>query len=243
MRKKKNTVLIVDDQGQTYKLLSIILDKNDFEIVGCESAKRAVSVCISIRPDIVLLDLDMPGINGCALTKSIREWLHSPIIIISERSNDIDIIGGLTAGADDYVIKPFNTDVLCARIMTALRKSVVQETGESELSNGPLRMDLVRHEVFIDERLVALTPKEYKLFRYFMIHCGKMLGHRQILNEVWGPAHVDDTQYLRVFVGQIREKIEKDPANPSIITTEPGVGYRMESIHTVPPPLQHEIQF
>ena len=211
MYKKKNTVLLVDDQGQTFKLLDIILDKKDFEIVGCESAKRAVGFCVSIKPDIVLIDFDMPGINGCAVIKAIREWSQVPLIIISARSSDIDIVAGLTAGADDYVIKPFNVDVLRARIMAALRKSAVRENGEPELSNGPLRMDLVRHEVFVDQKLIAFTPKEYTLFRYFMTNCGKMLGHREILNEVWGAAHVGDTQYLRVFVGQIREKIEKTP--------------------------------
>ncbi|MDP2206799.1 MAG: response regulator transcription factor, partial [Alphaproteobacteria bacterium] len=131
-------------------------------------------------------------------------------------------------GADDYVTKPFNSSVLEARINACLRKGAIQETGEPSLVNGLLRMDLVRHQVYLDETLIALTPKEYNLLRYLMIHRGKMLTQKQILTEVWGPAHSDDSQYLRVFIGQIRAKIEKDPANPVVITTEPGVGYRME---------------
>jgi two-component system KDP operon response regulator KdpE len=112
--------------------------------------------------------------------------------------------------------------------------AAIKETGEPELVNGPLRMDLVRHEVFLNDELIAFTPKEYNLLRYFMIHCGKMLSHREILKEVWGDAHADDTQYLRVFIGQIREKIEKDPSVPVLIMTEPGIGYRMEVAEIVP---------
>lgn len=243
MHKKKNTVLIVDDQGQTLRLLEIILDKKDFEVVGCALARRVVGLCASIRPDIVLLDSDMPGINGCAVIKSIREWSQVPIIVISARGLADDIVECLSVGADDYVIKPFNVDVLRARIISALRKSAVREAGEPELCNGPLRMDLVRHEVFVDERLVPFTPKEYALFRHFMIHCGKMLCHRDILHEVWGAAHVHDTQYLRVFVGQIREKIEKDPARPEIIKTAAGVGYKMESLQDASSAVQREMPF
>jgi two-component system KDP operon response regulator KdpE len=135
----------------------------------------------------------------------------------------------LTLGADDYVVKPFNFDLLLARMGAHLRKSAVRDAGEPELTNGELRMDLVRHEVFLRGEKVSFTPKEYALLRYFMVNRGKMLTHKDILREVWGKAHAEDTQYLRTFIGQIRDKIEKDPANPSIILTEPGIGYRMET--------------
>lgn len=213
---------------QTYKILDIVLDKNEFEVVECLSGAQAVRLCVSISPDIILIDFDMPDMTGKEIVSSIREWSQTPVIIVSSRKADEDIIHGLNFGADDYVIKPFNTDVLRARINASLRKSAVHEAGEPVLSNGPLRIDLVRHEVFLDKKLLAFTPKEYKLLKYMIINCGKMLGHRDILKEVWGPGHADDIQYLRVFIGQIREKIEVDPANPSIIKTELGIGYRME---------------
>lgn len=226
--KKKNSILVVDSEPQTYKILGIVLDNKDFDIIECHSGKQALQLCLSTKPDIIILDLDLGDVSSIDVIASIREWSQVPIIILSVNQTNDDIIKGLNAGADDYVIKPFNADVLEARINASLRKSAVQETGEPALCNGPLRMDLVRHEVFLDDKLIPLTPKEYNLLRYLIVHCGKMLGHKQILDEVWGPAHSDDTQYLRVFIGQIREKIEADPANPLIITTELGIGYRME---------------
>ena len=243
MCKKKNTILIVDAHGQTCKLLEVVLEDRDFRIVACACVKRAVGLCVSVKPDMVLLDFDVPGVRQTTLIRAIREWSQIPIIVISVRNGDADIVDMLMAGADDYVVKPYSVEVLRARIIAALRKAAVAETGEPELSNGPLRMDLVRHEVFVDGKPVALTPKEYALFRYFMANCGKMLGHREILNEVWGAAHVDNTQYLRVFVGQIRVKIEKDPAHPQIIKTEPGVGYRMEALPDGQAPHQQEMPF
>jgi two-component system KDP operon response regulator KdpE len=234
MHKKKNTVLVVDQDTQTFKILDLILDKSDFEVVACPSGKQAIQLCVSIKPDIMLLNLDLPDMKSEDIITAIREWSSLPVIIVSARMSNEEVIKGLEMGADDYVIKPFNADVLRARINASLRKSAIHETGESELSNGPLRMDLVRHQVFLDGELIAFTPKEYNLLRFFIIHCGKMLGHREILREVWGTAHSDDTQYLRVFIGQIREKIEKNPALPAIITTELGIGYRMEFLNDLP---------
>jgi two-component system KDP operon response regulator KdpE len=172
--------------------------------------------------------------NGVELIASVREWSQVPIIILTARAANEDVVQALNLGADDYVTKPFNIAVLQARINACLRKSAVQQTGEPQLVNGPLRMDLVQHQVYLDNLLISFTPKEYNLLRYFMLHCGKMLTHKQILNEVWGSAHGDDAQYLRVFVGQIREKIEINPAIPVMITTELGVGYRMEIAELVP---------
>jgi two-component system KDP operon response regulator KdpE len=235
MHKKKNIVLVVDQEPQTYKILDIILDKSDFEAVECTTGRQAIQLCVSIRPDIMILNLDLPDMTSEDIIKAVREWSQMPVIIVSARKTNEDVVKGLEMGADDYVIKPFNADVLRARINASLRKSAVFETGESELTNGPLRMDLVRHQVFLGDELIAFTPKEYSLLRYFIIHCGKMLSHRDILREVWGTAHSDDTQYLRVFVGQIREKIEKFPGMPTIITTELGIGYRMEFLHDLSP--------
>jgi two-component system KDP operon response regulator KdpE len=233
MHRKKSTILVVDNDPYTYKILDLVLNKQDFDVVECLSGKQAVRLCASIKPDIVLLDLDLPDMESKAIIVAIREWSKMPVLIVSSRKTDKDIVGGLNMGADDYVIKPFSVDVLRARINASLRKAATHETGEPELSNGPLRIDLVRHEVYLDDARIPFTPKEYNLLRYFIVHCGKMLSHRDILNAVWGAAHSEDTQYLRVFIGQIREKIEKDPANPVIITTELGIGYRMEFLENL----------
>ena len=233
MNVKKNTILVVDKEPQTYKILDIVLDGAQFDVVPCESGKQAISLCVSMKPDIMILDLDLPDMSSGEIIKSIREWSHVPFIIVAASEKNNDIITSLNSGADDYVTKPFNADVLRARINASLRKSAILETGEPELTNGPLRIDLVRHQVFLDDEMIAFTPKEYNLLRYFIVNCGKMLSHRQILHEVWGAAHSDDIQYLRVFIGQIREKIEANPTIPVIITTELGIGYRMEFLEDV----------
>lgn len=230
MHQKKNTVLVVDDEMQIRKMLNIFLDASDFKIEESESGKQAIRMSASVKPDLVLLDLGLPDIDGKEVIKEIRQWSQVPIIVLSVRAMDEEVVAALDAGADDYIIKPFNADVLVARIKANLRKAIVREGGEPELSNGTIRMDLIRHEVFRDGEKIALTPKEYELLRYFMMNRGRMLTHKQILNEVWGAAHGEDTQYLRVYVGQVREKLEENPSAPTMIVTEPGVGYRMEII-------------
>jgi two-component system KDP operon response regulator KdpE len=234
MNKKKNTILVVDSDTQSQKMLRIVLDKEDFKLVDCLTGKQATRLAVSTKPDLVLLDLNLPDMEGGDVITALREWSEVPIIILSARDHDNDMIKALNMGADDYVIKPFNSDLLLARINASLRSSVIRETGEPELVNGPLRIDLVRHEVFLDDQLVAFTPKEYNLLRYFITHRGKMLSHREILKAVWGDAHAEDTQYLRVFVGQIREKIDQKSPIPSLIITEPGIGYRMEIAEIAP---------
>lgn len=233
MHEKKNTILVVDDEPQIQKMLSILLDAENFKIVESMSGKQAIRMCASIKPDLVLLDLGLPDMDGKDIITAIREWSEVPIIVLSVRSSDEEITTALNMGANDYVTKPFNVDVLLARINASLRASAVRETGEPELCNGTLRMDLVRHEVFLNNKLLPFTPKEYDLLRHFMVNRGKMLTHKEILKTVWGTAHADDTTYLRVFVGQIREKIEEKTTAPVFITTEPGIGYRMEIIPPV----------
>ena len=235
MQERKNTVLIIDDEPQIRKMLTIFLDTCNFRVEETESAKQGVRLAATVKPDLILLDLGLPDMDGKEVVAAIRQWSHMPIIIMSVRSQDEEVAAALNLGADDYVIKPFNPEVLLARINANLRKTAVKEVGEPELTNGPLRMDLVRHEVFLDNEKLALTPKEYALLRYFLVQRGKMLTHKQILKEVWGPAHGENTQYLRVYVGQLREKIEKEPSKPEWLITEPGIGYRME---TVPHPTE-----
>ena len=233
MHEKKNTVLIVDDEPQIRKMLRIFLEAADFNVEESENAKQAVRMSASIKPELVLLDLGLPDMDGKEVITAIRTWSQLPIIILSVRSDDGEVASALNMGADDYVVKPFSADVLLARIQANLRKSVVKQAGDPELANGPIRMDLVRHEVYVNGERTAFTPKEYELLRYFLIHRGKMLTHKQVLKDVWGPAHGDDTQYLRVYVGQIREKIEANASQPNLIITEPGIGYRMELVEPV----------
>jgi len=228
MHEKKNTILVVDDEPQIQKMLGIFLDASDFKIVESFSGKQAVRMCASVKPDLILLDLGLPDMDGKEVISAVREWSQVPIIVLSVRSDDDEIVAALDMGADDYVTKPFSVDVLLARIHANLRKSVVREVGEAEVSNGPLRIDLVSHQVYVKDKLVPFTPKEYDLLRYFIVNRGKMLTHKEILKEVWGAAHGEDKQYLRVFVGQIREKIEEDPSQPQLIKTEAGIGYRMD---------------
>lgn len=235
MHEKKNTILVVDGDSQNQKMLGILLDVENYKIVESTSGKQAIRMCASISPDLILLDLGLPDMDGKVVITAIRDWSQVPIIVLSARTSDDEIVEALDIGANDYVIRPFNVEVLLARINASLRTSAVYETGEPKLYNGPLCMDLVRHEVFLDDKLIAFTPKEYDLLRYFMVNRGKMLTHREILHKVWGASHGNDTTYLRVYIGQIREKIEKEPTFPAFITTEPGVGYRMEVIsHTAP---------
>lgn len=230
MSNKKNTILVVDDEPQIHKMLGILLDAEDYKVAESTSGKQAIRMCASVKPDLMLLDLGLPDMDGKDVITAVRDWSQVPIIILSVSSSDDEISAALNLGANDYVTKPFNVGVLMARINAALRSSAVQETGEPELRNGPLRMDLVRHEVFLNDTLRAFTPKEYDLLRHFMVNRGKMLTHKEILKKVWGAAHAEDTTYLRVYIGQIREKIEPNPAAPVFITTEPGIGYRMEVI-------------
>lgn len=228
MTEKKSTVLIVDDEEQIRKMLNIFLEASNFKIEESPSGKQAIRMAASVKPDLIILDLGLPDMDGKDVITQIRQWTQVPIIILSVRSMDDEIVAALDLGADDYITKPFNANVLMARIKANLRKSVVREAGEPELTNGPIRMDLMRHEVFLNEERIALTPKEYDMLRYFMLNRGKMLTHRQILGEIWGPAQTENAQYLRVYVAQLREKIEATPASPKIIVTEQGIGYRME---------------
>lgn len=231
MTQKKSTVLIIEDEPPIRKLLTITLESQGYKPVDADSGKMGVRLAASVKPDLVLLDLGLPDIDGKEVISMIREWSQMPIIVCSVRNNDEEIIKVLDAGADDYVTKPFNPDVLLARIHANLRKSATQEAGEPELVNGKIRMDLVRHEVFLNGEKASLTPKEYELLRYFIVNRGKMLTHKQILKDVWGPAHTEDMQYLRVYVGQVRDKIEQALNDSSYIVTEPGIGYRMEIIN------------
>lgn len=230
MHSKKNTILIIEDHQPIRKVLSISLESTGYKIVECDNGREGLRLAVSVRPELIVLDLSLPDINGKQVIAGVREWSHVPIIVCSAHSDDQEIIQALEAGADDYITKPFNPDVVRARIYANLRRGATHEAGEPELVNGRIRVDLVRHEVYIDEVKTLFTPKEYELLRYFLIHRGKMLTHRDILKTVWGAAHTEDMQYLRVYVRQLRDKIEPIPSQPCYVVTEAGIGYRMEIV-------------
>lgn len=232
MGDKKSTILVVEDEISIRKLLAISLESAGYKIVECMSGKEALRLAVSVKPDLIILDLGLPDIDGKEVIKSIREYSQIPIIICSVRSDDQEMIKALSLGADDYVTKPFNPEVLLARINANLRKAATLQAGEPELTNGIIRMNLVSHEVWINGNKLAFTPKEYDLLRYLLINRGKMLTHRQILSDVWGNAHTEDMQYLRVYIGQLREKIEPGSGFSNYIVTEPGIGYRMEIVES-----------
>ncbi len=222
------TILVVEDEPAIRKLLSIALEGEGFTVITADKGTEGVRAVAASTPDLVVLDLGLPDIDGKMALSQIREFSQVPVIICTVRADDSEVLEAFELGADDYVTKPFNPEVLIARIQANLRTSATVEPIISELVNGEIRMDLVRHEVFVNDQKVTLTPKEYELLQYFMNHRGKMLTHRQILKDVWGPEHSDDMQYLRVYVSQLREKCELGETR--YFVTEPGIGYRMESM-------------
>lgn len=241
MQHKRNTILVIEDELPIRKVLSIALESADYKIVESTNGREGTRLAVSVNPDLIILDLGLPDIDGKEVIAAVRQWSQVPIIVCSVRNADIEVIQALEAGADDYIIKPFNPDVLLARISANLRKAATQEAGEPELTNGWIRMDLVRHEVYVDGKKSLFTPKEYDLLRYLLVHRGKMLTHRELLKEVWGAAHTEDMQYLRVYVRQLREKIEPNLSSPSYVITEPGIGYRMEVISESAPDVPEKL--
>lgn len=230
MNQKKSVILVIEDELPIRKVLTISLESAGYKVVECDNGREGIRLAASVNPELILLDLGLPDMDGKEVIANVRGWSQVPMIVCSVRNTDDEIIRSLSSGADDYITKPFNPEVLLARIFANLRKAATHEAGEPFLTNGAIHMDLVRHEVFIRGEKKTFTPKEYDLLRYFLVNRGKMLTHKQILTEVWGLAHTDDMQYLRVYVRQLREKIEPHPEAPSYIVTEPGIGYRMEAV-------------
>ncbi|PJF28639.1 MAG: DNA-binding response regulator [Phototrophicales bacterium] len=219
-------ILVVDDEIQIRRFLRISLEAHGYQVDEVALGADAIRKVAQLRPDLVILDMELPDMNGLHVLKSVREWSKVPVIILSVRDSDQDKIVALDAGADDYVIKPFSVDELMARIRVAQRHALPQDTAPI-FTSGHLSVDLVGRIVKVDGNVVKLTPTEYALLRYMIQHAGKVLTHRQILREVWGPEYMNETHYLRVYFAQLRQKIEKNPAIPQILLTESGVGYRL----------------
>lgn len=220
-------VLIVDDEAAILKFLRPALEANNYDIEVAATVADAKRQIASKAPDIVVLDLGLPDGDGKDVIKSVREWSDVPIIVLSARDREAEKIDALDLGADDYVNKPFNVGELLARMRTATRHRMQRHEENAVLAVSDLEIDSVRHRVLRGGTEIKLTPKEFELLSFLARHAGKVLTHRQILIAVWGPAHAMDTQYLRVYVGQLRQKIEASPDDPKILITEPGIGYRV----------------
>ncbi len=221
------TILIIEDEAQVRKFLRAALTSNSYQVYEAESAMEGLRQAATRNPDLVLLDLGLPDLDGLTVTERLREWAKMPIIVISARGKEEDKIRALDAGADDYLTKPFGVGELLARLRVALRHAARGEAGQTQFQMGNIRVDLARRQVTRDGQEVHLTPIEYKLLTTLIKHEGRVITHRQLLKEVWGPNSAEQTQYLRVYMGQLRHKLEDTPSRPQFLTTEPGVGYRL----------------
>lgn len=221
----KAQILIIDDEVQIRKLLQITLQSNDFDVLSAATGAEGISMVAQRPPDLVLLDLGLPDKNGHEVLRHLREWYSKPIVIISVQSDEQDIVRALDSGANDYVVKPFRTGELLARVRTALRNATA-EGNKTQIILSDLTIDLVSRSVRKRGQPVKLTATEYSLLSLLARNEGKVLTHQYLLTQIWGQHYHEQSQYLRVFIGQLRKKIEDDPNRPKYIITESGVGYR-----------------
>ena len=222
-----DTIVVVEDELQMRRFLRAGLDAHGFRVIEASTCAAAKVAIATSAPALVLLDLGLPDGDGVTVLRSVREWSQVPIIVLSARGREDDKVTMLDSGADDYLTKPFGIGELLARIRVALRRGRGAATeADAVMAIGPIRIDHTRHEVTRDGELVHLTPIEFRLLALLASHAGKVLTHKQILKEVWGPNAVEQTHYLRVHMAALRRKIEADPARPRWLTTELGVGYR-----------------
>jgi two-component system KDP operon response regulator KdpE len=228
--KPKTVVLVIDDEPQIRRLLRVTLEGNGYQVFDAATGQEGVVQAAQRHPDVVLLDLGLPDWDGVTVLKRLREWSRVPVIILSVRDRENDKIAALDAGADDYITKPFGSAELLARLRVAMRHSE-KEADAPVFCTGQVVVDLAGRRVTLAGREVALTVTEYNLLRLFVRHAGKVLTHRLILREVWGPNAENQTHYLRVYVARLREKLEADPTQPVLFLTDPGVGYRLVEIN------------
>jgi two-component system KDP operon response regulator KdpE len=222
-------VLVVDDEVEMQRALRTGLRYHDFDVRAVGSGEDALRESAAWRPDVILLDLGLPGMDGFATLRALRPATRAAVIVVSVMPGEKDKVRALDAGADDYVVKPFGTDELVARIRAVLRRQADLSTGEPVIRAGDLEIDLARRSVTAGGRVVKLTPTEYELLRYLALHAGKPVTHTTLLRQVWGEYAVGDKYNTRYVVAQIRKKLGDDPANPRYIVNEPGVGYRLQA--------------
>ena len=224
-------ILVVEDEAPMRRLLKTSLLAHNFRYVDTDRGSLALELVASHNPDLILLDLGLPDMDGLDVTSELRSWTQIPIVVISAQGREDDKVRALDAGADDYLTKPFGSRELLARVRVALRHAQRDANGNnvSELTAGELHIDLARRKVSIAGREIHLTPIQFKLLSVLTKYAGKVLTHRQILVETWGQAYAGESHYLRVYMGQLRSKLEQDPARPQYLVTEHGVGYRLNA--------------
>jgi two-component system, OmpR family, KDP operon response regulator KdpE len=227
--KPATVALVIDDEPQIRRLLRVTLEANGYHVFDAETGQEGIEQAAQRLPDVILLDLGLPDLDGLTVLKRIREWSRAPIIILTVRDRESDKIAVLDAGADDYVTKPFSPGELLARLRVVQRRAQ-PESDTAVFRSGHLEVDLAARVVTANGKDVKLTATEYSLLRLFVQHAGKVLTHRQILREVWGPNYTEQTHYLRVYMTHLREKLETNPAKPEMFITEAGVGYRLLEI-------------
>jgi len=225
----KPLVLMIEDDPQIRRFLRATLAAEDYQFHEALTADEGIAQAASRQPDLVLLDLGLPDRDGLEVIRGIRQWSQMPIVVLSARGQEKDKIAALDLGADDYVAKPFAVGELLARIRAALRRAapVAADGADTVIRFGDVHADFEKRIITVGREEVHLTPNEYRLLQVLIKHAGRVVTHRQLLNEVWGPQHTEQSQYLRVYVAQLRRKLERDPARPRHLQTEPGVGYRL----------------
>jgi two-component system KDP operon response regulator KdpE len=224
------TLLLIEDEPEIRRFLRTTLPAHGFRLHEAVTGKDGLTEAKARNPDLILLDLGLPDLEGNEVIRQIREWTATPIIVLSARDQEQAKVAALDLGADDYITKPFGVNELLARVRTALRHVArPDDSGESVFLLDNLKVDLGRRQVFVSGKEVHLTPIEYKLLITLIRYAGKVLTHRQLLKEVWGPLHVDEGHYLRVYMRQLRNKLERNPAQPRYLVTELGVGYRLRT--------------
>ena len=229
MRTTQHKILVIEDDPQIRKFLTITLTAHDYSVIPAEAGKEGIRLSTSIKPDVILLDLGLPDIDGSEVIASVREWSKLPIIILSVRHQEEEKVKMFDIGANDYVTKPFGTAELLARIRASLRNAIIAETEQTIINIGELSIDLMKHIVTLRGERIKLSPKEFNLLKILSMNEGKLLTHKYLMQQVWGEAYSNDNQYLRIYIAQLRQKIEKDLVKDQFIINEPGIGYRMET--------------
>ncbi len=230
MSENRPKILIIEDDPPIRRFLHVSLSSHSYEVMDAQTGKDGLMQAIQQPPEVVILDLGLPDMEGVEVIRQLRDWSAVPIIVVSARGQEKDKVTALDAGADDYLTKPFSIGELLARLRVAMRHSAVIKNGSQAISQfviGDLRVDLALRRVFVGDNEIHLTPHEYRLLTILVQHVGKVLTHQFLLKEIWGPSDVDQTHYLRIFMANLRRKIERDPAQPRYLLTEQGVGYRL----------------
>jgi two-component system KDP operon response regulator KdpE len=227
MSEPRPIVVLIEDEPQIRRFLRTILPTQGYTLFESDTGRQGLVEAAVRKADVVILDLGLPDMDGVEVVTRLREWSEVPVIVLSARAQEEDKVAALDAGADDYLTKPFGVSELLARLRVALRHATRGPEGSRVFENGPLKVDLGARRVLVDSTEIHLTPIEYRLLSVLVKHAGKVLTHRQLLKDVWGPSHVEHAHYLRIYMAQLRKKLEAEPAQPRFLLTEPGVGYRL----------------